>query len=74
MKFPRELMISILKIKKYTYIRDVLSSKLKFPDIKYFPHYIQYNEMIKKSITNDTIVYFVSSKKQKGSIMNFCIV
>jgi hypothetical protein len=67
-------MLSILKIKKYTYIRDFLTANLKFKDIKYYTYYIQYNEMIKKTINDTTIVYFVYDKKPAGSIMNFCIV
>lgn len=74
MKFPRELMLYILKIKTNTHIRDVLKSNLNFKVIKYYPCYVQFNEMIKKSITDTSIVYFVYDKKQNGSIMNFSIV
>lgn len=74
MKFPRELMLYILKIKTNTHIRDVLKNNLNFKVIKYYPFYVQFNKMIKKSITDTSIVYFVYDKKQNGSIMNFSIV
>ena len=67
-------MIHILKIKNNTHVRDVLKSKLNFKDIKHYYCHVQFNEMIKKSITDNSIVYFVYHKKQNGSIMNFSIL